>query len=66
MWVDGRVVVNNDGLHGARTRHGRRHLRRGWHRVRVDMFENGGGAYLAVSWHGPGFGWRPIHTYRRY
>ena len=29
LWVNGRLVVNNDGLHGMRWRHGRIHLRRG-------------------------------------
>ena len=29
LWINGRVVVNNDGLHGMQWRHGRIHLRRG-------------------------------------
>ena len=41
LWVDGAEVVNNDGLHGPRTRSGRIRLSAGWHRVRIAFFENG-------------------------
>jgi len=54
LWVNGRQVVNNDGLHGMRTRYGRVFLKQGKSFVKAVMFERGGGAGLVVSWAGPG------------
>merc|ERR1719191_2312903 len=47
LYVNGRLVVNNDGLHGMRTRAGAIHLRKGHPAaVSVYFFERGGGAGL--------------------
>merc|ERR1712096_284273 len=54
MWVNGRQVVNNDGLHGTRWRSGRIYLRKGYAKIKVVFFERGGGATLYVDWAGPG------------
>merc|ERR1712196_715458 len=54
LWVTRRQVVNNDGLHGMRTRAGRVFLRKGSVSVKVVTFERGGGAGLYVDWQGPG------------
>merc|ERR1712127_554816 len=43
MYLNGGLVVNNDGLHGMRNRCGARNLRRGSYRVKVAVFEHGGG-----------------------
>merc|ERR1712159_63422 len=58
LYVNGRLVVNNDGLHGTRWRAGRVHLRKGSAAIHVQFFERGGGATLYVDWAGPGFGKR--------
>ena len=42
VYINGRLVVNNGGLHAPRDRSGSVHLRAGYHRVRVDMFEKHG------------------------
>merc|ERR1719359_2733450 len=54
LWVYGKLVVNNDGLHGMRERRGRVHLHKGHAKIKVIFFEAGGGAGLVVDWSGPG------------
>jgi putative heme-binding domain-containing protein len=54
LYIDGREVVNNDGLHGLVERGGRVNLEAGLHEIIVTYFDNGGGDGLTVSWAGPG------------
>jgi hypothetical protein len=55
LWVNGKQVVNNDGLHGMHWRHGRTYLRAGTcAKIKVVMFEHGGGAGIIAQWSGPG------------
>lgn len=54
LYLDGTLMVDNDGLHGMQTRSGTRALAAGKHRLRVEFFENGGGAGLYMLWTGPG------------
>ena len=42
VFVDGALVVNNDGLHGLRRKEGTRRLASGPRRLIVAMFERGG------------------------
>jgi len=53
LLIDGKVAVNNGGLHGTRKRCSRRHLSAGDHVTVVDFFENGGGASIKVQYSGP-------------
>merc|ERR1711975_98584 len=54
LYIDNHLVVNNDGLHGMRTKHGTRSLKQGTqYKVTVWFFERGGGAGLHVHWSGP-------------
>merc|ERR1711907_256823 len=69
MYVNGRLVVNNDGLHGMRSRHGRIHLKKGYASIQVYYFERTGGAGLYAYFSGPGIGKRVmgapyVYTYR--
>ena len=57
--VDGRLVVDNGGLHGVIERCGDRALAAGPHRVTVDFFQGGGGVGLRVTWRGPDTGYAP-------
>lgn len=54
LLIDGRPVVSNDGLHGMVDRSGTVALEAGFHRIRVEFFENYGGAGEIVRWQGPG------------
>lgn len=55
LYVDGKVVINHDGLHGMSEKSGRVNLTAGAHEIVVGYFDNGGGDGLKVSWKGPGF-----------
>ncbi|MCP3906339.1 MAG: hypothetical protein GY715_22180 [Planctomycetes bacterium] len=60
LYVGGDHVVANDGLHGMVERSGAMGLEAGAHPIRVEFFENGGGAGLIVSYQGPGVSKQPI------
>jgi len=53
LYIGDQLVVNNDGLHGMVERSGQIALRAGKHAVRIEFFENGGGAGLFASVEGP-------------
>ena len=48
LWVDGKKIVDNWGLHGSREKTGTIKLEAGWHDVRAIHFENAGGASMIV------------------
>jgi hypothetical protein len=54
LWIDGRLIVNNNGLHGMQERSATVALAAGYHSLRVVFFENTGDAGLILSWAGPG------------
>ena len=55
IYVDGRLLVNNDGLHGMSEKSAAIDLQAGAHALVVTYFDNGGGDGLNVQWSGPGF-----------
>lgn len=55
LYIDGRRVVDNDGVHGTGDgRKGNVTLSKGGHDFKVEFFEKGGGEVLQVAWSGPG------------
>ena len=60
LWLDGELVINNDGAHAMRELSTNRVLACGAHSLRVDFFENTVDAGLVLSWSGPGFAKRVI------
>ncbi len=60
LYVDGKEVVNNDGLHGMGEKSGTAPLSAGAHSIVVTYFNNGGGHGLSAAWQGPGFARQPI------
>ena len=52
-WFDGKRVVNNDGNHGMRSREGCVNTKKGWHKLVLTFYENGGGAGMQTSIKGP-------------
>ncbi|MEO1575894.1 MAG: PA14 domain-containing protein, partial [Pseudomonadota bacterium] len=58
--IDGNVVVNNDGLHGARARTGLVNLAAGTHSLRVEFFEKFGGQVLDVTYRPDGGTYAPL------
>ena len=54
LYIGDEQIVNNDGLHGMVKKGGTIPLSAGWHRIRIEFFENGGGAGLISTITGPG------------
>ncbi len=65
LFVGDTCVVDNDGPHGLRARSGTAVLARGWHRVRIEFFEQTGSEELHVSWAMPGVPASPVTLLRR-
>ncbi|MEZ6242738.1 MAG: M12 family metallo-peptidase [Phycisphaerales bacterium] len=60
LFIGDTPVVNNDGLHGMEERSGQIALHAGWHKIRIEFFENGGGAGLIASIKGPTLSKTPL------
>ncbi|MFC2953151.1 cadherin domain-containing protein [Marinicaulis aureus] len=56
LFIDGVAVLDNDGLHGTRTRTVTVDLDSGSHDIEIRYFENGGSQTLQLSWSGPDTG----------
>ncbi|WFE20611.1 DUF1080 domain-containing protein [Solwaraspora sp. WMMD937] len=54
LYIDDAVVIDHDGLHGATPMDGAVALTEGYHALRVEYFEAGGGQELTLSWQPPG------------
>jgi len=50
LWLDGRKVVDNDGLHGSRERGKFLLLAAGYHAIKVAFFNGPKGGRLGVYW----------------
>jgi hypothetical protein len=50
LFIDDKLVVNNDGLHGMKEQEGTIALKKGHHKIRVEYFEKTGSDDLRVSW----------------
>ncbi len=60
LWIDGKVVVNHDGIHAPATKSGKAKLAKGTHKLTVGVFNGGGGFELAVEVEGPGIAKMPL------
>ena len=54
LFINGNMVVDNDGLHGAAEKSGVVNLDEGYHAIEVTVFEKGGAESLVVHYEGPG------------
>jgi hypothetical protein len=57
LWIDNKLLISNDGLHGMRTKTASTNLEKGQHWVRIDHFENMGGAGIYFTYKPPSEGW---------
>jgi cytochrome c len=55
LYIDGRLVADNGGIHPAQERSGEVELKTGPHSFVLQYFQGGGEAQLKVQWRGPGF-----------
>ena len=53
LYIGEDLIINNDGLHGMIRRTGTAPLSQGWHQIRIEFFERGGGAGLIATIQGP-------------
>jgi len=60
LYINGKEVVDNDGLHGKRERSGKVKLTKGYHAIKVKYFEQAGYENLSVKYAGPGIGKKEI------
>jgi len=56
LYINGELVLNNDGLHGTRTESVTLDLEAGANNIEVRYFENTGAQTLRLSWSGPDTG----------
>ncbi|MBL8809529.1 MAG: c-type cytochrome [Planctomycetaceae bacterium] len=54
FYLDGELLIDNDGLHGMVEKRARVQLTAGLHPIVATYFDNGGGDGLSMSWAGPG------------
>ena len=58
------MVVDNWGMHGTKYVEGEIKLSKGYHNIKVHMFENGGGATAYANWHSDKTAdFEPIHVF---
>lgn len=60
LYLDDKLLVNNDGTHPAAESVGIVRLKAGLHPIRIAYFESGGSEALGVGWEGPGLGKQEI------
>src|SRR5579862_3370388 len=53
LWIDGRIVVDNGGLHAMEEKSGEVELKAGEHDLKVELFENDGDVGCKLSWEAP-------------
>ena len=50
LTIDGKVIIDHDGPHGATPKDGEVALKAGFHPFRIDYFEGGGGNNVSFQW----------------
>ncbi len=55
LYIDGKLIVNNDGDHGMTERSGKVTLTKGDHAFHVTFYEIASGEGLEIRWQGPAF-----------
>ncbi len=53
VWIDGTLIINNDGSHGSNTEEAVFELEPGYHRLEVKYFQNTEGKTLELTWTNP-------------
>lgn len=60
LYIDGEIIVDNDGDHGMEEKSGRAYLQKGYHNFKLVYFNSSGGGALRVSYAGPDGTKQPI------
>ena len=51
LFIDDKEIVNNDGDHGFEEKEGKCLLEKGFHKIKIQYFDSGGGNNLLLSYH---------------
>ncbi|WP_199561900.1 family 16 glycoside hydrolase [Micromonospora deserti] len=54
LLIDDQLVIDHDGLHAAEPKDGTITLTAGYHSLRIEHFERGGGQQITLAWKAPG------------
>ncbi|MEV4947306.1 lectin [Streptomyces sp. NPDC053755] len=54
LWLDGHLLIDHGGLHGAEPKEATVDLTAGHHALRIEHFERDGGQQLTLAWKPPG------------
>ncbi len=49
LWIDDKEIVNHDGLHGISMKENAVQLAKGFHKVKIQFFDAGGGRFLSFN-----------------
>jgi alpha-L-fucosidase len=60
LFIDGNILIDNDGLHGMVDKNQQTPLAKGFHNIKILFFQKSGGDGLEVDWEGPGFKKIPV------
>lgn len=60
LYVDGKLIVDNDGIHPPTSKSAEKEITKGVHLITVDFFQGGGGAELDVEIEGRNLGRQPL------
>ncbi|GAB4494647.1 MAG: hypothetical protein OHK0019_21600 [Saprospiraceae bacterium] len=50
MWIDNQKIIDNDGNHGMDPKEAEVALRAGYHAIRIEYFQGGGGRGITLKW----------------
>jgi len=50
MWIDNKEIISNDGPHGMDPKEAEVALRAGYHPLRIEYFQGGGGRGISLKW----------------
>jgi cytochrome c len=50
MYLDDRLLIDHDGNHGMEAKEAEVALRKGYHRIRIDYYQGGGGRGIQLKW----------------
>ena len=60
LWIEDKLIVDNDGIHPPQSKSGKAKLTKGMHKIVVAAFNAGGGFELSAEIDGPGVGRQPL------
>ncbi len=62
LFIDDKLIVNNDGRHAPVEINGFASLKAGFHKIEIQFFQTGGGLLLEANIGGPNLKRQPIHA----